>query len=453
MIENDIEKEIKRQKMNERKTMEYIQSLQQYGSVLGLDNMKRLCDGLNNIQEQLKIIHIAGTNGKGSTLAFIATILMEAGYKVGRYISPTVSDYRECIQINKRKIGIKDLCTYMSGMKELCEEITKEGYPHPTQFEIETALAFCYFADKGCDFVLLETGLGGAMDATNIIKSPLLCVLASISMDHMGFLGNTLEEITKQKCGIIKQGCPVISTKQEEEAKRVIVEACQPKNAKLTFVDTENITKVKLGIKKQKFCYGEYKNCEITLSGTYQIQNAALALEVVTALKKLGFVISEKAIFEGLKKTEWNGRFQIISERPLFIVDGAHNEDAARKLAESVQFYFTNKKIIYIMGVLKDKEYEKIIENTYPFADKIITVKTPNNVRAMDAYELAMEVSKYHSNVTMADSIQEAVELAYLLADKDSVIVAFGSLSYLGDLIRSVKNREKKIRDTHGIAE
>lgn len=449
-IVNEMENELKKQRMTERKTMEYIESLQQYGSVLGLENMKRLCEGLNNIQNELKIIHIAGTNGKGSTLAFIATILMEAGFKVGRYTSPAVSDYRECFRINKRKIGMKDLCIYMSGMKELCEEITKAGYAHPTQFEIETAMAFWYFADKGCDFVLLETGLGGAMDATNIIENPLLCVLSSISMDHMSFLGDTLADITKQKCGIIKQGCPVVSTQQEEEVKNVIMETCQQKKSEVTFAD--DASKVKLGIKKQKFCYKEYKNCEIILPGTYQIQNATLALEAIQALQKIGIEIPQKAIMEGLKKAEWNGRFQIISERPLFIVDGAHNEDAAKKLAECVQFYFTNKKIIYIMGVLKDKEYEKIIKHTYSLAEKIITVKTPNNVRAMDAYELAMEVSKYHGNVTMADSIDEAVELAYLLADKDSVIIAFGSLSYLGELMFRVKNK-KKIRDTHGIAE
>lgn len=437
--------------MSQKETMEYIDSIQSYGSVLGLDNMERLCKKLESPQDKLKIIHIAGTNGKGSTLAFVSTILKEAKYKVGRYISPVIFDYRERIQINGRMISRKDLCIYMTRLKKACDEIVAEGFAHPTPFEIETALAFLYFAEKECDIVVLETGLGGREDATNIIKNPLISVLTSISMDHMGVLGNTLAEIAEVKCGIIKKGCPVVSTYQEKEVEAVIMKTCEKKQAFLHMTSKKDISKIKLGINKQSFTYREYGKCEMTLTGTYQIQNAALALDVVDELNALGFRVSGQAALRGLKNAEWLGRFSVISKQPLFIVDGAHNEDASLKLAESIRFYFTNKKIIYIMGVLKDKEYVKIIENTVPYAKQIITVKTPDNVRAMDQYELAKVVSEYHPNVTMADSLEEAVEVAYLMADKDSVVLAFGSLSYLGKLINIVRNRDKKIVDSHGI--
>ena len=427
--------------MNRKQTEEYIEVLGQFGSVLGLENMYRLCEKLEIPLEELKVIHIAGTNGKGSTLAFVSTILKEAGYKVGRYISPTISDYRERIQIGGRMITWKDLCLYMSKLRDACEQIVAEGNPHPTAFEIETALGFLYFYEKECDMIVLETGLGGTLDATNVLPKPLLSVLASISMDHMAFLGNTLSEIAENKCGIIKDGCPVVSQIQDDEAMKVIEKVCLQKQASLTVVEEEKLSKVKYGLLKQKFSYGNYKQCEISMAGTYQIKNACLALEVVEVLRTLGYEISDKAVFKGLQNAQWLGRFTVIGKKPLFVVDGAHNEDASKQLAKSIEFYFTNKKIIYIMGVLKDKEYEKIIANTYSYASQIITIKTPNNERAMDAYELAKEVNKYHPNVTMADSIEEAVEMAYLMADKDSVILAFGSLSYLGRLMSIVQGK------------
>ncbi|MBR1691851.1 MAG: bifunctional folylpolyglutamate synthase/dihydrofolate synthase, partial [Lachnospiraceae bacterium] len=398
--------------MTRRQTENYIESLSAYGSVLGLENMKRLCAYLEIPLERLPIIHIAGTNGKGSTLAFVSTILKEAGYRVGRYLSPTVMEYRERIQIGGRMIPWNALCRYMTRAKQVCERIISEGYEHPTPFEIETALSFLYFWENNCDFIVLETGLGGSLDATNVIPTPIVSVLSSISMDHMAFLGDTLEKIADQKCGIIKEGRPVVSQMQSEDVLKVIRKVCVQKNAALTFVESEEIKKIKYGINKQRFSYKEYQKCEIGLAGAYQIENAALSLEVIKLLRNLGYDIPEKAVYAGLRNTEWRGRFEVISKRPLFIADGAHNEAAAVKLADSIRFYFTNKKIIYIMGVLKDKEYEKIIQHTYRYAEQIITIKTPGNPRAMDAYELAKEVSRYHPKVTMADSIEEAVEMA-----------------------------------------
>lgn len=439
--------------MNYRETKEYVEEINQYGSVFGLDNIQRLLTYLHNPQDELQFIHIAGTNGKGSTLAFISTILKCAGYKVGRYVSPTVFDYRERIQINGRMISKTDLALYMTKIKAAITDMQEAGFPHPTAFEIETALSFLYFKEKGCEIVVLETGLGGLLDATNVIKKTLVAVLTSISMDHMAFLGHSLEKIAENKAGIIKNGCYVISSEQDQEAWNVIENICEKKKSTLRMAKLSDVKKVKYGLKKQSFQYKEWKKLEITLLGTYQIKNAILALEVIRTLRGLNFKIGDNAIYQGLFETEWSGRFTIIASHPIFIIDGAHNEEAARQLAESIRFYFTNKRIIYIIGILKDKEYDKIIRETYSYAEHIITVMTPKNPRAMGAYELALEIQKYHNSVTVADSLQEAVEISYLLADKDSIIIAFGSLSYLGELAAVVQNRDKIRRDSHGRSE
>lgn len=436
--------------MNYKQAMEYMEEIAKYGSVPGLNNIINLCEKLGNPQNDLKFVHIAGTNGKGSTLAYISTVLKEAGYRVGRYVSPTIFEYRERIQVNERMILKDALCRHLERIKEAIEELQVEGKSHPTPFEIETALGFLYFKEKKCDVVVLETGLGGTLDATNLITTTIISVIASVSMDHMAFLGDTLTEIAENKAGILKPGIPVVTMEQKDEVMQVIERKAKELHCELTVALETHASKIRYGVEKQKFDYREYKGLEIGLAGKCQIANAILAIEVLRVLSKKGFCIKEQALRDGLKKTVWRGRFTVVAKKPLFIVDGAHNEDAAIKLADSIRFYFTNKKIIYIMGILKDKEYEKIIANTAPYAEQIITVTTPGNPRALPAYDLAKAVKDYHPNVTAVDSLQEAVEMSYLLAGKDSVIIAFGSLSYLGELTEIVENRHTIRRDSHG---
>lgn len=436
--------------MEYKEAMEYMEEINKYGSVLGLENMRELCSRLNNPQDSLKFVHIAGTNGKGSVLAYLSSILKEAGYKVGRYLSPTIFEYRERIQINGCPITKKGLCKCLEQIQLVIEQMIEDGKAHPTPFEVETVMAFLYFKEMNCDIVVLETGLGGLLDATNIIRNTVASVFASISMDHMQFLGNTLVEIAKNKAGIIKNGCYVISAPQENEVIQVLQEEAEKNGCPLAFVNEKEIKKVKYGIEKQRFSYSGLKDLEIMLAGQFQIVNAALAVEVIHVLANVGFPVSENKLRKGLVSASWPGRFSVISKKPLFIVDGAHNEDAAVKLAQSIRFYFAGKRIIYIIGILRDKEYNKIIGETYELAEQIITVAAPGNPRAMSAYELAKEVQKFHPNVTSADSLEEAVELSYLLADKETVIIAFGSLSYLGDLIKIVENRVSIRRDSHG---
>lgn len=422
--------------MKEREVKEYIESISGRGIVPGLGSIQELCRRLNAPQRSLKFVHVAGTNGKGSVSAYMTEALKCGGYRVGRYISPVIFDYRERIQSGGRYITKEALGRLMEQVKQACDEMVSEGMPQPTAFEVETALGFLYFKEKKCDIVILETGMGGLLDATNVIDSPLLAVITSVSMDHMKFLGNTLEEIAAQKAGIIKTGCRVVSAGQQPEAAGVIAERAAALGCSLSMVDNSRITSVKYGLEKQRFCYGGLFGLEISLAGKYQIENAALAVEALKALGEQGFPLAEEKLRQGLKQTVWAGRFSIVGKKPYFIVDGAHNEDGAKRFAESVEFYFTNKRIIYIMGVLKDKEYEKMIALTHGLADQIITVTPPDSQRALPAYELAKEVAKVHPNVTAVDSLEEAVEMGRLLAGREDVIIAFGTLSFVGRMIR-----------------
>lgn len=428
--------------MKYAEAVEYMESLNSYGIVPGLSNIENLCDALGNPQKDLKFVHIAGTNGKGSTLAYISTVLKKAGYKVGRYVSPTIFEYRERIQVNGRSISQKALCAWAERIKEVCGGLVTAGKKHPTSFEAETALAFAYFKEQGCDIVVMECGMGGRMDATNIIENTLVSVLAGISMDHMQYLGKNIEAIASEKAGIIKDGSRVVTAMQEERVLQVIRKKAGEKGCPLTVADLGEVKKIRYGLEKQRFDYGVWKNLEITLSGNYQIGNALLAIKVLEELIDLGYNITEKALRNGLKDTKWPGRFTVVGKKPYFIVDGAHNADAAKKLADSIEFYFTNKRIIFIMGILRDKEYETIIELTHSFADQIITVATPGNARAMSSCELAAEVAKMHPNVTAVDSVEEAVEISYLLAGKEDVIIAFGSLSFMGRMLGILEKRK-----------
>jgi dihydrofolate synthase/folylpolyglutamate synthase len=441
--------------MNYREAMEYIEQLKPLGSVMGLESIRSLCRRLGNPQNRLKFVHIAGTNGKGSVLSYISTVLQAAGYKVGRYISPAVLDYRERFQVDGRMITQSGLCKYLEAVRKAAQEMVEAGETHPTLFEVETAAAFLYFLDKGCDIVVLETGLGGSLDATNVIDTTVAAVFTSISMDHMEILGESLEQIALAKAGIIKNKCYVISAKQQPEVMKVLRQAAAFRRAKFFTADAAKAKHVKSGVTKQHFSYDKYKNLEISMLGQFQIENAVVAVETITMLGRCGFPVPEEKLREGMMQAKWPGRFQVIGKKPFFIADGAHNEDAARKLVESIRFYYPDRKIIFIMGMLRDKEYDKVIRITFALAKHIITVTPPIRERALSAYELAQAAGEYHDSVTVADSVQEAVEIAYLLAgeDKDTVIIAFGSLSYLGELMNIVEHRDTIRRDSHGRSE
>lgn len=424
--------------MNYEEARAFITQVSVKGSELGLATITNLMEILGNPQDELKFIHVAGTNGKGSVLAYLGEILSQAGYRVGRYISPTLFSYRERIQINGERISREDFARLAARVAEAMEEMRRRKLALPTVFEVETAISFLYFLEKGCDYVLLEVGMGGRLDATNIIRTPILTILTSISMDHMEYLGDTLGKIAWNKAGIFKPGVPVVSAYQEEEAARVIREEAAAKGCACVFVRREEIQNPVYGIESQSFCYGESGPYTIRLAGVHQLENAALALEAAKLLQERGVDLPEPCIGDGLAKTLWKGRFTVIHREPFFVIDGAHNPDAALRLRASVEKYFSNRKKIYIFGVFSDKEYDKIIEITAGLADHIFTVETPGNPRALPAKALAEAVKPRNPSVEAAGGIEEAVAKALAIAGKEDVILAFGSLSFLGDVEQAV---------------
>lgn len=432
--------------MNYKEALEYIDQAGNSCIVPGLDSIRELCGRLGDPQKELSFVHIAGTNGKGSVAAYLASVLKEGGYRVGRYSSPSVFHRRECIQVNNSMITKESLCRLTERIKEVCDGMTAQGLPHPTPFERETALGFLYFMEKKCDIVVLETGMGGLLDATNIVENTLGAVITSVGMDHMKFLGNTLSEIGMHKAGIIKKGGFVASARQKPEVMRIIAERAEEWGCPLYIGEEGAAEHIRYGLEKQTFDYAGLKKVEISLAGQYQICNAVLALEALKGLAEKGFPVEEEKLRRGMREARWPGRFAVIGRKPWFIVDGAHNEDGAGRLAQSVAYYFKDRRIIYIMGVFADKEYDKIIALTHSLADQIITTAAPGNPRALPAYELAQEVAKFHPGVTVADSLEEAVEMGYLLAGKEDVIIAFGSLAFLGKLEEIVEKRRGEKR-------
>ena len=427
--------------MNYKEARVYLDEVSKYGSVLGLESMRELLRRLGDPQNELKFIHISGTNGKGSVLAYLSTILSGAGYRTGRYISPTLFSYRERIQVDGEYIEKESLACHVTAIAAAAEDMQKAGLPSPTVFEIETALAFLYFKEKRCDIVTLEVGCGGLLDATNVITTTLMEVIASISMDHTDLLGDTLAKIAAQKAGIIKPDTMVVSAQQKSEAAQVIEDTCKEQHCTLQMVDESKISNVHYGAEGQTFSYKTWENVAISLAGSYQIKNAALALEGVEALRKLGYALSDQQVREGLLHTAWRGRFTTLRRDPTVIIDGAHNPAAALELKESLERYFPGKMVYFVMGMFKDKDYAQVIDLTAPLARHIITVETPGNPRAMPARELAEAVGKVNPSVEWADSVAHGVEKALAMAGKEDAVIVFGSLSFLGEAADAVNEK------------
>lgn len=419
----------------------YLDEVSKYGSVLGLDTIRNLLREIDNPEQDLHFIHIAGTNGKGSVLAYTSTILSEAGYRTGRYVSPTVVSYLERIQVDQQWISEDAFSEYVEQIQDAIARMESKGEASPTVFEIETAIAFLYFRDQKCDYVVLETGLGGKEDATNVVENTLVAAFASISRDHMGFLGDTLEEITRVKAGIIKPGCTVVTAAQRPIVKEVLSKEAGRLKCPWRYGELDQVILEEENYLGQRITYGDLEHARLSLAGAYQIQNAVIAYETVQALREHGVSIPSEAVYRGLKKAKWPGRFQCINEKPLFLVDGAHNEDAVHRLQESLEQYFPERQFIFIIGVFKDKEYEKMAAMMGPLAKQIYTVDLPDRNRTLSAEALAVTLGYYCRSVKAEETIEDAVDQALKKAAKEDVIVAFGSLSYLGQVICYVESK------------
>ena len=437
--------------MTYKEARNYIDGTIVLGSCMGLDSIKELMHRLGDPQDSIKTVHVAGTNGKGSVIAYVSSVLSEAGYQVGKYTSPSVFGYLEKFQICDKEISEDVFTLAAEKVIEKAGEMVKDGMPHPTSFELETAIAFTCFAQQKCDFVLLETGLGGTLDATNIIKAPICSVITSISIDHADFLGDTIEKIAENKAGIIKEGCPVILYGQSLEVLDVISGRAAKKNAGLTVADAGRIKILSVDAEGlQTFTYktagGKTYEITIGMRGTFQISNAITALEVIEEIGRFS-KIDQAAIQSGFKNARWRGRFEQISENPRIFIDGAHNPDAAYKLADTVKSLVgqpgeRKKKVIFIMGIFADKDYRSVISITAPLADKIYAVASDNS-RALDKEMLAAEIRKINPNVE-AMEIRDAITSARREAiESETIIVAFGTLSMLGELAEIVEETRK----------
>lgn len=422
--------------MNYREAIDYIQSTARFGSKLGLGKILQLCELLGNPQDIPHVVHVAGTNGKGSTTAMIACVLQAAGYKVGRYTSPYIENVRDGMHIDGMCISGEDLAATTAQVREKALEMDRDGN-HPTQFEIETAIAFLWFAQSGCDFVVLETGLGGRLDATNVVHKPLVTVITSLSMDHMAYLGDTLEQIAAEKCGILRpDGITVSYPLQQDSALRVIRQFATAQRNRLILPDLAALQEQQISLDGNHIVY-KGLSLVVPLPGRHQVYNAITALETIAALRdQHGFSIPEQAIRDGIQRTTIPLRQEVLCHHPLILLDGAHNRDGAQTLADTIVRNLTGYRVVTIMGMLADKEFEPSIGMIASLSQHFIAVE-PRSPRALPASGTAAVAAKYCSFVSTAGDYRAALQQALVLAGEDGAVIVCGSL-YLAAPMRSV---------------
>lgn len=436
--------------MNYEEAMNYIDEAAKFSMKLGLSRTEKILELLGNPHKKIKTIHIAGTNGKGSTTAMLSSILKEAGYKVGIYTSPYIEEFEERIQINGLNIPKNELAKVITKVKAAANKILDLGYDNPTQFEIITCAGFLYFYEQNVDYAVIEVGLGGRLDSTNVIK-PILSIITSISYDHMEVLGNTLEKIAYEKGGIIKEGVPTVVYPQEKEAYIAIEKICLEKSSNLINVPQDCVELLNIEDIQENGSFKRVQNIivktksnehliSLALLGGHQLLNCSTVVYAIEELKTLGMKISNEAIQRGLYKVKWPGRFEILNIKPLVVIDGAHNIDGIKKLKESVELYLKFRNITLILGILADKQVEDMIKVIVPKAKKVICV-TPHSERAELASELKNAVEKYNKNCIALEDYEEAYNLALSCSNKEDLILISGSLYMIGDMRKTIKNK------------
>ena len=417
--------------MTYEEALSYIHSICWKGSKLGLDRTRELLGKLDDPQKELKFIHIAGTNGKGSTAAMLSSILEEAGYRVGLYTSPFINRFNERMQVNHQPIPDEELAALTEYVRPYADAMADS----PTEFELITALAMVWFARQKCDIVVLEVGMGGELDSTNIIDVPEAAVIAAMGLDHVKELGPTMADIARAKAGIIKEGGRVVSYGGNPEADEVIAAVCRARNASLCQPDFSAIVPGDFSLEGQTFSYKGWRGLRIPLVGAYQMNNAAVVLETVEVLRQRGWSVSDEAVRQGLADTRWPARFEVLRRDPVFIVDGGHNPHGIRATAESLSRLFPGRKITFVTGVMADKDVEHILGLIVPLAEQFFTVR-PDNPRAMDAGELAARIEAMGAKATACASVQDGVDRAIQAEGPHGVACALGSL-YMSGEVRS----------------
>lgn len=436
--------------MNYSESMKYIEETARFSIKLGLSRTEKILELLGNPHKKLKCVHIAGTNGKGSTTSMVASILKESGYKVGMYTSPFIEEFEERIQINGVNIGKDELAEVITKVSKVIDKVIELGYDNPTQFEIITCAGLLYFYEKKVDFAVIEVGLGGRLDSTNVI-TPILSVITSISYDHIDILGDTLSKIALEKAGIIKENVPVVLYPQEREAEGIIQKVCNDKNCKLINVKKDCVEflgciekddeyRVLQNVTVQGQC--DIYDISLSLLGKHQLLNCAVAIYAIEALKQQGITIDKMHIIKALSKVKWMGRFEVMKTNPTVVIDGAHNIDGILKLKESVEAYIKYDDLILILGILADKQVKDIVKTLAPIAKKVICV-TPHSHRAELADKLKLEVEKYNIQCEAVEDYSEAYKLGLKYCSKNDLLLISGSLYMIGDMRKMInKNRD-----------
>lgn len=414
--------------MDYKEALAYIDGVQWFGSKPGLERVSALLEQLGSPQEKLKFVHVAGTNGKGSCAAMAASVLKAAGYRTGLFTSPYLFRFNERMQINGREIEDEVLADLVTRIRPLADAMED----HPTEFELMTAAALLWYRQEKCDIVVLEVGLGGRFDATNIIGAPEAAVIMNIGLDHTAILGDTVEQIAAEKAGIIKPGCDVVLYQQQESVQNVVREKCTQVGARLHLADFSQIRPEFDSLDGQVFSY-RGDAYAIPLLGAHQLRNAAVVLELVEVLRRRGWKLEQSDVEHGLYAVSWPARFELVHEEPYVIVDGGHNPQCAQTVAENLLRYFPGQRRVLLTGVLADKDYAALFSLLDPAADAYICV-TPDSPRALPAAELAAFLARFGKPAQACDTIQDGVDAALKAAGKDGMVCAVGSLYMAGEI-------------------
>ena len=415
--------------MNAEQAVAYIHSITWLGSKPGLERTRQLLHLMGNPQDSLKFVHIAGTNGKGSTAAMTASILQAAGYRVGLFTSPCLYRFNERIQINGEHISDEDLAEVTSFVKPLAASMAD----HPTEFELVSCIGFEYFKRKQVDMVVLEVGMGGALDSTNVIRVPEAAVITNIGLDHVDFLGHTLEEIAATKAGIFKEGGSAVVYPGQPGVMQTLRTICAQRHMPLRLADFDSIVLRSHSLEGQTFDCAGRKDLWLPLLGQHQLHNAAVVLAIIDTLTEKGWKISEQHIRDGLAAVSWPGRFDIVHRDPLFIIDGGHNPQCLEALVKNIEDYLPGRKIIGLTGVLADKDYGQMYAPMLPLIREFVCI-TPPSPRKLEAEELAVHLRKAGATATPCQTIADGVRTAMEKAGKDGVVLCFGSLYSIADI-------------------
>ena len=425
--------------MTAHEAINYIESCTWSRTRLGLGRTRELLSKLGNPQKKLRFIHVAGTNGKGSTCAMLASVMQKAGYKTALYTSPYICRFNERMQINGVEIPDDRLAELTERVKPIAEGMAD----HPSQFELVTAIAMLYFLEEQCDIVVLEVGLGGALDSTNAIDCPECAVITTIGLEHTEYLGHTLPEIASAKAGIIKPNCDVVCYRNVPEVEEVFEKTCRENNARLVRADFDSIRPISHSLSGQSFAWRNYTSLRLPLLGTHQLKNAAVVLEVLDVLRSKGWSIGDEAVVSGLAETKWPVRLEVLRTEPPVIIDGAHNPECAEALAANLREYLPDEKCVFLMGVLADKDYRQMLASLAPYAERFFCV-TPPSPRALAADKLAELVNGMGIPAQSCGEVQTAAALA-LSCGKP--VIACGSLYLAGtarDALLSIIRGEKQ---------